>query len=227
MTTTDLPRVAAAPSPEEPTTWTGKIRALWMRELPPEKMLPETQPKYVSSWIYVFGMLTIVSLIVIIVTGVVLTIGGVQWWHTSSFGHYMNSLHFWSVQLFFLFMTVHLWGKFWMSAWRGRRAMTWITGAIAMIMSIATAFTGYLIQTNFNSQWIAFESKDVLNSVGMGALINVTDFGQMVLMHVALLPLCVGVIVVMHVLLVRYRGVVPPAEAIDHNHNVDLTEVAS
>jgi ubiquinol-cytochrome c reductase cytochrome b subunit len=104
--------------------------------------------------------------------------------------------------------------------------MTWATGAIAMIMSIATAFTGYLIQTNFNSQWIAFESKDVLNSVGMGAFVNVTNFGQMVLMHVALLPLCVGVIVVMHVLLVRKRGVVPPAEAIDHAL-VTTEEVAS
>ena len=208
MATTDLPRVDAAPAPEEPTTWTGKIRALWMRELPPEKMLPETQPKYVSSWIYVFGMLTIVALIIIIATGVVLTIGGVQWWHTSTLGHYVNSLHFWSVQMFFLFMT-------------------WATGALAMIMSIGTAFTGYLIQTNFNSQWIAFESKDVLNSVGMGAFINVTNFGQMVLMHVALLPLCVGVIVVMHVLLVRKRGVVPPAEAIDHALTATTKEVAS
>ena len=28
-------------------------------------------------------------------------------------------------------IVIHLWGKFWMAAWRGRRAMTWITGVVA------------------------------------------------------------------------------------------------
>ena len=34
--------------------------------------------------------------------------------------------------------------------------------------------------------------------------------GQMLLWHVMLLPLIVGVITVLHVLMVRRRGVVPP-----------------
>ena len=58
-------------------------------------------------------------------------------------GHFVNSLHLWSVELFF-FMVIHLWGKFFMAAWRGRRAMTWITGAVAFLASIGTAFTGYV-----------------------------------------------------------------------------------
>ena len=110
----------------EPTTWTGSIRKRWLHTLPPEKMLPETQPSYVSSWIYVFGMLTIVSLLVVLVSGAILTLGGVQWFHTSSIGLFVNSLHYWSVQLFFLFMLVHLAGKFWMAAWRGAsNGSTW------------------------------------------------------------------------------------------------------
>jgi ubiquinol-cytochrome c reductase cytochrome b subunit len=214
-TRADVTVVADAPHVHT-STWTGAAREKWLRTLPPDKMLPERQPAYVSSWIYVFGMLTIVALLVVVGSGVILTIGGVGWYHTSSIGRYVNSLHYWGVQLFFVFMVVHFWGKFWMAAWRGHRAMTWITGVLAMLASVGTGFTGYLIQSNFNSQWIAFESKDVLNAVGMGAFVNVTDFGQMVLMHVALLPLIVGVIVVMHVLLVRKHGVVPPLEAIDH-----------
>ena len=70
-------------------------------------------------------------------------------------GHFVNSLHLWSVELFFAFMVIHLWGKFFMAAWRGRRALTWITGAVAFVGSIGTAFTGYLSQTNFDSQWIS------------------------------------------------------------------------
>ena len=83
------------------------------------------------------------------------------------------------------------------------------------LASIGTAFTGYLVQTNFDSQWIAGEAKDGLNSVGIGAWFNVLDVGQMLLFHVALLPLVLGLIVGWHVLLVRKHGVVPPIGATD------------
>ncbi len=56
---------------EEPrfSTWTGKTRGWMLRRLPPEKLLPEGQPSYVASWIYVFGMGAIASLVYIIVSG--------------------------------------------------------------------------------------------------------------------------------------------------------------
>jgi ubiquinol-cytochrome c reductase cytochrome b subunit len=137
-------------------------------------------------------------------------VGGINWWHTTTVGHFFNSLHLWSVELFFFFMVVHLWGKFFMAAWRGRRALTWITGVVAFLISIATAFTGYVVQTNFDSQWISTQAKDGINATGAGAFWNVLNLGQMLLWHIMLLPLGVGIIVVLHVILVRLRGVVPP-----------------
>ena len=198
---------------EHTEMWTSRLRKAWMRNLPPEKLLPDTQPAYVSSWIYVFGVLTIAAFFVILVSGGVLAFEGPTWYHTSPEGHFTNSTHFWSVQLFFMFMIIHLWGKFWMAAWRGRRTATWMTGVIAFVASIGTAFTGYLIQTNFDSQWISFEAKDGFNSVGIGAWFNVTNLGQILLLHVTLLPLVLGVITIWHILLVRRKGVVPPIEA--------------
>jgi quinol-cytochrome oxidoreductase complex cytochrome b subunit len=119
----------------------------------------------------------------------------------------------WSVELFFMFVVIHLWGKYWMAAWRGGRAMTWITGMIAFVVSIVTAFTGYLLQTNFDSQWIAFQAKDALNAVGVGAWFNVANLGQILMWHITLLPFAVAGVVALHVLLVRMHGVVPPLEA--------------
>jgi ubiquinol-cytochrome c reductase cytochrome b subunit len=107
-------------------------------------------------------------------------------------------------------MVVHLWGKFFMAAWRGRRRATWVTGVIAFVISVATAFTGYLSQQNFDSQWISTQAKDGINSTGAGAIMNVTNFGQMIMWHIVLLPLVVGILVGGHILLVRLRGVVPP-----------------
>lgn len=57
-----------------------------------------------TAWaVLALGVLTAAAFLVILLSGLVLG--------------FINSLHFWSVQLFFVFMVVHLWGKFWMAAW--------------------------------------------------------------------------------------------------------------
>ncbi|WP_456846917.1 cytochrome b N-terminal domain-containing protein [Cellulomonas sp. P5_C6] len=195
-----------------PSSWIGRARNVLEHQLPYDKLLPETQPAYVASWIYVFGVLTLAAFGGIILSGTVLAFEGPSWYHTSSTGLFVNSLHFWSVQLFFLFMGVHLAGKFFMAAWRGHRALTWITGVIALVASIGAALTGYLVQTNFDSQWIAFEAKDGLNAAGIGAWFNVANLGQNLLIHVFLMPAVLTALVVVHILLVRLRGV-PPIDA--------------
>ena len=196
-----------------PATWTGRIRERAVDQLPPEKLLPDEQPAYVASWIYVFGALTIASLIVILVSGGILGLKGPAWWHQTEIGRFFNGIHLWSVEMFFFFMVVHLWGKYFMGSWRGGRAGTWAVGAITFLVSIGAAFTGYLSQQNFDSQWISTQAKDGLNSVGIGAFFNVTNFGQMYTFHVLLLPVLVVVLTAWHILLVRRRGVVPPYPA--------------
>ena len=203
---------AAAVSGGPRSSWTVRLRGRIAGIVPAGEVLPDRQPAYVASWIYVFGVLTIAALVVVLVSGGLLALGGAGWWHTSSVGHFVNSLHLWSVELFFAFMVVHMWGSFWMAAWRGRRALTWVTGVVAFVASIGTAFTGYLSQSNFASQWIGAEGKDGINSIGVGAWFNVLNFGQMLLWHVVLLPVAVGVIAVLHVVLVRRHGVVPPLD---------------
>jgi ubiquinol-cytochrome c reductase cytochrome b subunit len=197
-------------SPAGRRSWTTALKARLTRTLPPDQVLPDRQPAYVASWIYVFGVLTLAGLVVVVGSGIVLSFGGSIWWHTSSFGRFLNSVHLWSVELFFACMVIHLWGKFWMAAWRGRRGLTWATGVVAFVASIGTAFTGYLSQTNFDSQWISGEGKDGINSIGVGAWFNVLNPAQMLMWHIVLLPLAVGAITVLHLVMVRQRGVVPP-----------------
>ncbi|HUC36718.1 MAG TPA: cytochrome b N-terminal domain-containing protein [Acidimicrobiales bacterium] len=192
------------------TMWTARVRRRVLRLLPPGKLLPDRQPEYVASWIYVFGVASLATLGVVIVSGFAIALGGPDWWHTDPVGHFFNSLHLWSVEAFMAFLVIHLWGKFWMAAWRGRRAMTWITGVVAFLASIVECFTGYLSQQNFDSQWIATSGKDAIDAVGVGAFFNLMNFGQMLMWHIVLVPLVLVALVGAHVLAVRVRGVVHP-----------------
>jgi ubiquinol-cytochrome c reductase cytochrome b subunit len=137
---------------------------------------------------------------------------GPQWWHDSHLGRFVNSLHFWSVQLFFIFMVLHLWGQYFMAGWREGRAVTWMIGVVIFAVSILTAFTGYLSQQNFDAQFIAVNAKDAMNAAGIGAFFNVLNFGQMYGLHVMLLPIGVTILVVLHIVMVRTRGVVKPID---------------
>ncbi|MEV8031636.1 cytochrome b N-terminal domain-containing protein [Streptomyces sp. NPDC086182] len=193
--------------------WTAAVRRRLVGALPPEKLLPDSQPVYMASWVYVFGVLTVSSLAVVLISGGLLALKGPAWWHVSSVGKYVNSLHLWSVELFMFVLVLHLWAKFFMAAWRGRRALTWMTGVVIFLTSIGTALSGYVVQQNFDSQWISDQAKDGMNAVGIGAFWNVLDFGQMLMWHVVLFPLVICLLSGWHVLLVRLRGIVPPIDA--------------
>jgi hypothetical protein len=206
-----------AAQPDEPApdralarSWTYRSRRALGRRLPLTELLPARQPYYAGSWVYVFGVVTIAALVWVVLSGVALAFFGPQWWHVSREGRFVNSIHFWSVQMFFAFMVLHLWGQFWGAGWRHGRAATWMVGVVIFLASIVTAFTGYIAQQNLDAQWIAVNAKDAINAAGIGAFFNPLNFGQMYGLHVMLLPIGVTLLVVLHVLQVRIRGVVRP-----------------
>jgi ubiquinol-cytochrome c reductase cytochrome b subunit len=177
-----------------------------------EDALPTRMPVFVNSVAYLFGVLTLSALVMLIVTGGILVIFGPGWYHNSGSGQFVNSLHFWSTQVFFGGLVLHLVTKFFMAAWRDGRWKTWIVGTVTFGIVIPTALTGYLSQTNWDSQWIAVQAKDALNSLGVGAYINTLNFGQVLTLHVALLPFITIILVAIHLFLVRRDGPVKPPD---------------
>ena len=196
----------------EAGNWTLAIRRWLERQLSLDSLLPHRMPYYVGSWVYVFGVVAIAGLIWIVASGMVLAFFGPQWWHISGVGRFVNSIHFWAVQVFFIFMVLHLWGQYFMASWRDGRAPTWMIGVVIFAVSVVTAFTGYLSQQNFDAQWIAVNAKDATNAAGVGAFFNVLNFGQMYGLHVMIFPILVTTLVALHVIQVRIRGVVKPID---------------
>jgi len=208
-TSAQPPGAPSAPD-EAGGNWTRGVREGVSRRWPWQQLLPDKQPRYVASWVYMFGVAAIAALVWIVVSGLILVFFGPTWWHVSSTGKFVNSIHFWSVQLFFGFLVLHLWGQFFMAGWRHGRALTWIVGVGIFAIAIGTAFTGYLTQQNLDAQWIALNGKDAINGTGLGAFFNILDYGQMFGIHVMLLPLGVISLLIVHILLIRLRGVVLP-----------------
>jgi quinol-cytochrome oxidoreductase complex cytochrome b subunit len=175
-----------------------------------EDALPTKMPVYVNSAAYLFGVSALSGLAMLIFTGIVMTIFGPDWYHVSGIGRFFNSLHFWSVQVFFGAMLMHLVAKFFMAAWRDGRWKTWFVGALAFGIAMFTGLTGFLSQTNWDAQWIAVQSKDAMNAIGIGQFFNTMDTGQVLTLHVVVLPLVVVILVGFHLYQIRSDSPVRP-----------------
>lgn len=196
---------------------TERAQAFITKHMSMEDALPTRMPIYVNSVVYLFGALTLAALGMLISTGVIIAIFGPGWWHVSPVGHFVNSLHFWSSQIFFLGILLHMVGKFFMAAWRGGRWGTWAIGVITLGIAVFSGLTGFLLQTNWDSQWISGQAKDAMNAMGIGTIVNTMNAGQMLTLHVVVLPLFVVCLVAVHVLIVRHEGPVRPIGAEEKN----------
>ncbi|QSO51489.1 cytochrome b N-terminal domain-containing protein [Alicyclobacillus curvatus] len=192
--------------------WTKQVRGTLSEQLTWDNLLPSEQPVYVSSLVYSFGIFTLSSLIFVILSGIVLASKGVTWYQVSSLGEFVRSVHFWSVQAFFFFMTMHLVGQFFMGSWRQGRAFTWVLGALSFGISVVAAFTGYLSRGDFFSQWNQVQSKDAFNGAGLDGFLNILNNGQVYGLHIVVIPAILLLLVGWHLIEVRRNGVVPPYE---------------
>src|SRR5260221_7429795 len=114
---------------KQDSNWTRALRERFGNRLPADHLLPDKQPTYVRSAVYLLGALSIGSLAFVILSGIVLAFFGPQWWHTNGVGRFFNSVHLWSVEAFFFCMALPVWGIVFMGAWRDGRGRTWMMGA--------------------------------------------------------------------------------------------------
>lgn len=175
-----------------------------------EDALPTQLPVYVNSTAYLFGVSALSALVMLILTGTVMALFGPDWYHISKTGRFVNSLHFWCVQLLFVAIVLHLVTKYIMAAWRDGRWKTWMVGIIIFAIAAFTGLTGFLIQTNWDSQWIAVQAKDAINAAGAGAFFNPLNLGQVLTLHVVVLPLAMTLLVVLHLFFIRRDSPVKP-----------------
>ena len=192
--------------------FTQKAQEFLKRNITLEDALPTKMPAYVNSAAYLFGVIILCALSMLILSGIILAFFGPTWYHFSKAGHFINSIHFWSVQIFFLSLIAHLLTKFFIAAWRDGRFKTWFCGIIAFAIAIFCGFSGYLIQTDYDSQWIAVQAKDAFNAMGIGSFLNLMDTGQMLTLHMVFFPVILIFFVIIHLYYIRSDSPVNPID---------------
>ena len=191
---------------------TTKLKKEISKNIDFDQMLPDKLPTYVSSFVYMFGSLTMGALIVLIISGIIMVWQGPIWYESSQIGLFVRSIHFWGAQVFFFFMILHFLSNFFIAGWREGRILTWITGSLIFVISIIEAFTGFLIGGGFYAQWNQVQAKDVFSALGATPVFNVLNNIQMLGYHVVILPLVIVGLLMLHLFFIRYKGVVPPIE---------------
>jgi ubiquinol-cytochrome c reductase cytochrome b subunit len=202
--------------PELRRTLDGRARRWFLGAWPPQQLMPDAEPVFIKSWFYTMGVATLACIITLFGTGILLALGGPEFWLTNRVGQFVDQLHYWAVILLFLFMTVHWISVFMMGGFRGRR-FTWMLGVLSMMVCVVTAFTGYASLQDYEAQWITTQGKDAINSTGIGGLFNLLNTGQILTIHVIVLPLVVLLFVAVHLLLVRKHGIAPPYDAVEEH----------
>lgn len=137
------------------------------------------------------------------------------------FGWLIRSLHSWSANLLMGALFIHMFATFFMKAYRKPRELTWMTGFLLFMVCIGFGFSGYLLPWNELaltatrvgteiSSLVPFIGKQIMLFLRGGEQVTGATITRFFAIHVAVLPLTLLLILVIHITLVQIQGMSIP-----------------
>ncbi|MHB8875970.1 MAG: cytochrome b [Myxococcaceae bacterium] len=191
-------------------------------------------PRHRHSWAYYFGGATLFFFGVQVVTGILLLLyyrptaeaafESVQFIMTRvRFGWLIRSVHSWAANLMVLAAFVHMFSVYFMGSYAKPRELTWWTGCLLLLLSMAFGFSGYLLPWNEVAFFATRVGTDMVAKVPLagGWLLQFQRGGEEVTgatltrffgFHVAVLPMLTTAFIGLHLLFIQRQGMhVPPS----------------
>ena len=172
-------------------------------------------PSYANKFFYSLGFLSAISFLLLVISGIIMAAAGPHWWITSTLGQYFRSFHLWATQAFVVFILLHLTIVFLTSGYKGARKFTWVLGVFMFLFALAEAEFGYVLRGDFSSQYRSLQGADLYNGSGIGGVLNNLNTGQVMGIHLVVLPLTLIALILAHYFLVRVLGISKPSPAAD------------
>lgn len=176
------------------------LKVIWLEEI----------PSYANKFFYSLGFLSMICFFLLLITGIILTFFGPDWWFTTSMGTFVRSVHLWSVQAFVIFIILHVLIVFLTGGYRAPRQFVWVLGVLMFFFALMEAEFGYVLRNDFSSQWRSLQGADLYNGSGLGQFINNLNYAQIYGIHVVIIPFIILGILFLHYGLVRLRGIATP-----------------
>ncbi len=175
-----------------------------------DKVYIHRLPSYGNTIFFSLGFLALTCLVMLALTGITMAFMGQAWWLMAPLGVYVRSVHLWTVQAFIFVLILHILVGFTTSGFRKPRRMVWVFGAIIFCLALIQTEFGYGLRGDFSSQYRAVSGADFWNGAHLGYWLNPLNYTQTFALHVAIIPLAILFIFLMHYILERAYGISKP-----------------
>jgi cytochrome b6 len=140
------------------------------------------------------------------------------------FGWLIRSVHAWAANLMVGAAFAHLFSVFFLKAYRAPRELTWVSGCLLMALTLAFGFSGYLLPWNELALFATKVGTDIVGATPVighwlrfvlrgGEEVGGATLTRFFGFHVALLPLLVTFLLLVHLALVQMHGISEPIGA--------------
>lgn len=140
-----------------------------------------------------------------------------------AFGRIVRGLHHWGSSAMVVLVVAHLVVVFTLAAYKRPREVTWFLGVGLLVITLAFAFTGYLLPWDEKAYWATSVGTNMAGTVPIvgefllrvargGPELGAAALTRFYGVHTLILPAAIGLLMVGHVALVIWHGVsVPPS----------------
>lgn len=202
-----------------PVDW-GKIK---------EELVGEILPAHMKYWWYCLGGVPALMFLVLVITGLLLAIYYVP--HPNEayesvsritnnirFGWWIRSIHHWAAEIMVVTVSLHAIRTFATGAFRHPRELCWVSGALLLLLTLGTAFTGYSLLYTQQSYWAMTIGTQIASKVPLigpsishfmmgGNHIGPYTLNRFYVFHAAILPTLIFLLIVVHIIILRIHGV--------------------
>jgi quinol-cytochrome oxidoreductase complex cytochrome b subunit len=192
-------------------------------------MSNEPVPYHLKRWWFALGGTPAYLFVVQIVTGILLAFyyqpspetafESVRYiTEEASFGWYLRGLHKWGATLMIAAVILHQMRVFFTGAYRKPRELNWMIGMTLLVCTLMLGFTGYSLVFEQLSYWGATVGANITDTVPVvghlmkqallgGDVYNDRTLSRFFILHGAVLPVALILVLMMHIGLVRLHGV--------------------
>ncbi|MGZ3938389.1 MAG: cytochrome b N-terminal domain-containing protein [Flavisolibacter sp.] len=188
-----------------------------------------------SKWAYVFGSATLFCFILQVATGIGLALlyqpssdkafQSLQYiTYKATMGRTLRGIHYFGASGMIVMAGLHMLRTYITASYKFPREMSWISGVVLLLLTVAMGFTGQLLRWDDNGVWSAVVAAEQLGRIPLvgksiaqlllgGDTLGGQSLSRFFSYHVFLFPAFIFVFISFHLWLVMRNGISEPPQA--------------